>query len=145
MKLVAATKVRRAQEAVINARTFAETPAEFLCPLNEQLQVEDLDVRLTNARPVRKVALIVVTGDQGPLWPIQRCSSQEGGDPDRRTGKSWIGPHGDSRQIKGQFIFYADAQCFPAAKEAQVVADEVFSLFIRVELAYTKFVSIDQV
>ncbi|KAK1368397.1 hypothetical protein POM88_034489 [Heracleum sosnowskyi] len=64
MKLVAAAKVRRAQEAVVNARPFSETLVEVLYSINEQLQTEDVDVPLTNVRPDKKVAL-VVTGDRG--------------------------------------------------------------------------------
>ncbi|GAB4844771.1 hypothetical protein Ancab_038160 [Ancistrocladus abbreviatus] len=65
MKLVAAAKVRRAQEAVISGRPFAEALVEMLCNINEQLQSEDIDVPLTDIRIVRKVALVVITGDRG--------------------------------------------------------------------------------
>uniref|UniRef100_A0A2K1YDU0 F-ATPase gamma subunit n=1 Tax=Populus trichocarpa TaxID=3694 RepID=A0A2K1YDU0_POPTR len=49
MKLVAAAKVRSC----------------FLYNINEQLQTEDIDIPLTKVRPVKKVALVVVTGDRG--------------------------------------------------------------------------------
>lgn len=65
MKLVAAAKVRRAQEAVVNGRPFSETLVEVLYNMNEQLQTEDVDVPLTKIRTVKKVALMVVTGDRG--------------------------------------------------------------------------------
>ncbi|KAJ7946290.1 ATP synthase subunit gamma [Quillaja saponaria] len=65
MKLVAAAKVRRAQEAVVNGRPFSETLVEVLYNINEQLQTEDIDTPLTNVRPVKKIALVVVTGDRG--------------------------------------------------------------------------------
>nr|KYP62778.1 hypothetical protein KK1_017329 [Cajanus cajan] len=65
MKLVAAAKVRRAQEAVVNARPFSETLVEVLYNINEQLQTEDIDIPLTKIRPVKKVALVVCTGDRG--------------------------------------------------------------------------------
>ncbi|KAK9059449.1 hypothetical protein SSX86_020151 [Deinandra increscens subsp. villosa] len=58
MKLVAAAKVQRAQEAVVNAIPFSKTLVEVLYSINEQLQVEDVDVPLTNVRPVKKVALV---------------------------------------------------------------------------------------
>ncbi|MCE7766553.1 hypothetical protein GQL56_28400, partial [Pseudomonas putida] len=47
MKLVAAAKVRRAQEAVVGARPFSETLVEVLYNINEQLQTDDIDVPLT--------------------------------------------------------------------------------------------------
>ncbi|KAL0406933.1 UNVERIFIED_CONTAM: ATP synthase gamma chain, chloroplastic [Sesamum latifolium] len=65
MKLVAAAKVRRAQEAVINGRPFAETLVEVLFDINEQCQLEDVEVPLTAIRPVKRVALVVITGDRG--------------------------------------------------------------------------------
>ena len=65
MKLVAAAKVRRAQEAVVNARPFSESLVQVLYNINEQLQTDDIDVSLTNVRPVKKVGLVVVTGDSG--------------------------------------------------------------------------------
>uniref|UniRef100_A0A2V0USN6 ATP synthase gamma chain n=1 Tax=Quercus robur TaxID=38942 RepID=A0A2V0USN6_QUERO len=42
MKLVAAAKVRRAQEAVVNGRPFSETLVEVLYNINEQLQTDDV-------------------------------------------------------------------------------------------------------
>ncbi|XP_061993757.1 ATP synthase gamma chain 1, chloroplastic-like [Rosa rugosa] len=65
MKLVAAARVRRAQDAVINGRPFSETLVEVLYDINEQLQGEDVDIPLTNVRPVKKVALVVITSDRG--------------------------------------------------------------------------------
>ncbi|XVF03852.1 hypothetical protein REPUB_Repub05bG0028700 [Reevesia pubescens] len=65
MMLVAAAKIRRAQEAVINGRPFTEALVEFLFSINENLQCEDLDCPLTVIRPVKKVALVVITGDRG--------------------------------------------------------------------------------
>ncbi|CAK9172166.1 unnamed protein product [Ilex paraguariensis] len=64
MKLVTHAKVRRAQEVVVNARPFSETLVEVLYNINAQLKIEDIDIPLTNVRPV-KLALVVVTGDRG--------------------------------------------------------------------------------
>ena len=57
MKLVATAKVRRAQETVINSIPFAEAIVEVLFNINEQLQLDDIDVPLTNIRPVKKVSV----------------------------------------------------------------------------------------
>ncbi|XWS09793.1 hypothetical protein CRYUN_Cryun39dG0019600 [Craigia yunnanensis] len=65
MMLVAAARVRRGQEAVINGRPFTEALVEFLYTVNENLQCEDMDCPLTVTRPVKKVALVVLTGDRG--------------------------------------------------------------------------------
>merc|ERR1712118_123951 len=65
MKLVAAAKVRRAQEAVINGRPFAENLVKVLYGVNQCLQDEDVDSPLTNIRYVKSVLLVVITGDRG--------------------------------------------------------------------------------
>merc|ERR1711912_446 len=65
MKLVAAAKVRRAQEAVVNGRPFAENLVKVLYGVNQRLQDEDVDSPLTTVRAVKTVLLVVVTGDRG--------------------------------------------------------------------------------
>merc|ERR1712224_135992 len=65
MKLVAAAKVRRAQEAVLNGIPFAENLVKVLYGVNQRLQDEDVDSPLTSVRPVKTVLLVVVTGDRG--------------------------------------------------------------------------------
>ncbi|MBA0811837.1 hypothetical protein Gohar_025852, partial [Gossypium harknessii] len=41
---------------------------EVLYNINEPLRSEDIDVPLTNVRPVKKVALVIVAGDSWSLW-----------------------------------------------------------------------------
>lgn len=65
MKLVAAAKVRRAQEAVVNGRPFSENLVKVLYGVNQRLRTEDVDSPLINVRPVKTVLLAVVTGDRG--------------------------------------------------------------------------------
>merc|ERR1719387_2165458 len=65
MKLVAAAKVRRAQEAVVNGRPFSENLVRVLYGVNQRLQDEDVESPLTDIRPVKTVLLVVVTGDRG--------------------------------------------------------------------------------
>ncbi|EEE67257.1 hypothetical protein OsJ_24423 [Oryza sativa Japonica Group] len=65
MKLVAAAKVRRAQEAVVSSRPFSEALVEVLYNMNQEIQTEDIDLPLTRIRPVKKVALVVLTGERG--------------------------------------------------------------------------------
>lgn len=88
MKLVAAAKVRRAQDAVVNGRPFSENlvkvrtsmlhrnntaahhvlsicSAQVLFGVNQRLRVEDVDSPLVQVRPVKSVLLAVVTGDRG--------------------------------------------------------------------------------
>ena len=65
MKLVAAAKVRRAQDAVINARPFSESLVKVLFAINSRLAGEDVDVPLCAVRPVKTVLLLLCTGDRG--------------------------------------------------------------------------------
>ncbi|KAI7746796.1 hypothetical protein M8C21_007703 [Ambrosia artemisiifolia] len=157
MKLVAAAKVRRAQEAVVNARPFSETLVEVLYSINEQLQTEDVDVPLTNVRPVKKVALVVVTGDRGLCGGFNNfiLKKAEARIRELKTlGLDYVvisvGKKGNSYFLRRPYIpvdKFLDGSNLPTAKEAQAIADDVFSLFVseevdKVELLYTKFVSL---
>jgi len=157
MKLVAAAKVRRAQEAVVNGRPFSETLVQVLYNLNEQLQTEDVDIPLTQVRPVKKIAIVVVTGDRGLcggynnfiLKKAERRMKEL-----RELGVAYtivsVGKKGNSYFKRRPAIpvdKLLETGSMPTTKEAQAIADDVFSLFIseevdKVELLYTKFVSL---
>src|SRR5712692_1767408 len=63
MKMVAAAKLRRAQDAVIAARPYARKMKELLNHLATKV---DVNVHPHFAvRPLKKVAIIVVTADRG--------------------------------------------------------------------------------
>lgn len=157
MKLVAAAKVRRAQEAVVNSRPFSETLVEVLYNINEQLQTEDVDVPLTKVRPVKKVGLVVVTGDRGLCGGFNNAIIKKAESRIRELkalGLEYtvisVGKKGNSFFIRRPYIpvdKFVDGSNLPTAKEAQAIADDVFSLFLseevdKVELLYTKFVSL---
>jgi F-type H+-transporting ATPase subunit gamma len=65
MRLVAAAKVRRAQEQVIATRPFADRLAQVLYGLQTRLKFEEADLPLLKQRQVKKVCLLVITGDRG--------------------------------------------------------------------------------
>ncbi|KAK4421337.1 ATP synthase gamma chain, chloroplastic [Sesamum alatum] len=157
MKLVAAAKVRRAQEAVVNARPFSETLVGVLYNINEQLQTEDVDIPLTKVRPVKKVALVVVTGDRGLCGGFNNAIIKKAEARIRELkelGLDYtvisVGKKGNSYFIRRPYIpvdKFLEGSNLPTAKEAQAIADDVFSLFVseevdKVELLYTKFVSL---
>lgn len=157
MKLVAAAKVRRAQEAVINGRPFAETLVEVLCDINKQLRLEDIDVPLTNVRPVKRIGFIVVTSDRGLCGGFNNSVIKKAEVRMAQLEKLGIDYTVISIGKKGNAYFmrkpsihvdrFIEGENFPTAKEAQVIADHVFSLFVseevdKVELVYTKFVSL---
>lgn len=157
MKLVAAAKVRRAQEAVVNGRPFSETLVQVLYNLNEQLQTEDVDIPLTQVRPVKKIAIVVVTGDRGLCGGYNNFILKKA---ERRMkelrdlGVEYtivsVGKKGNSYFKRRPAIpvdKYLETGSMPTTKEAQAIADDIFSLFIseevdKVELLYTKFVSL---
>ncbi|XP_068668303.1 ATP synthase gamma chain, chloroplastic [Aristolochia californica] len=157
MKLVAAAKVRRAQEAVVNARPFSETLVEVLYNINEQLMTDDIDVPLTKVRPVKKVALVVITGDRGLCGPFNNAILKKA---ESRIAELKVlgleytvisvGKKGNSYFLRRPYIpvdRFLEGGTLPTTKEAQAIADDVFSLFVsedvdKVELLYTKFVSL---
>jgi len=158
MKLVAAAKVRRAQEAVLNGRPFAENLVKVLYGVNQRLQDEDVDSPLTTIRPVKTVLLVVVTGDRGlcggynnfvikkSVARIQelnemgvQCKILNIG----RKGSSFFKRRANKYKLSKQFGLGGA----PTTKEAQAMADEIFAEFVsqevdKVELLYTKFVSL---
>uniref|UniRef100_A0A0C9SB59 F-ATPase gamma subunit n=1 Tax=Wollemia nobilis TaxID=56998 RepID=A0A0C9SB59_9CONI len=157
MKLVAAAKVRRAQEAVVNGRPFSETLVQVLYNLNEQLQTEDVDIPLTQVRPVRKIALVVVTGDRGLCGGFNNFvikKAEQRMKELRQVGVEYtivsVGKKGSGyfqRRPQIPVDKFLDVGSVPTTKEAQAIADDIFSLFIseevdKVELLYTKFVSL---
>merc|ERR1719313_520954 len=65
MKLVAAAKVRRAQEAVLSSRPFIENVERIMGGLLQKVKRDGLDLPLLEERPVKKVGLVSITGDRG--------------------------------------------------------------------------------
>merc|ERR1719451_123201 len=65
MKLVAAAKVRRAQEAVLRSRPFSETLERILGGLLQRVKTEGLELPLLESRDVKTVGLVSITGDRG--------------------------------------------------------------------------------
>eukprot|EP00850_Spirogloea_muscicola_P009378 SM000052S17770 [mRNA] locus=s52:609708:610880:+ [translate_table: standard] len=157
MKLVAAAKVRRAQEAVVNGRPFSENLVKVLFNVNEQLQTEDVEIPLTEVRPVKKVAVVVVTGDRGLCGGYNNFIIKKAELRIRELkalGLDFtivsIGKKGNTYFKRRPYIpvdKFLETGSAPTTKEAQAVADELFSLFVseevdKVELLYTKFVSL---
>ncbi|CAI8596602.1 unnamed protein product [Vicia faba] len=157
MKLVSAARVRRAQEAVINGRPFSETFAQVLQSINQQLQSDDVQVPLTAVRPVKNVALVVITGDRGLCGGFNNSVAKKAEARVRELNKLGIGCVVISVGKKGNSYFkrtsfvqvdrFIENRGFPTTKDAQIIADDVFSLFVteevdKVELVYTKFVSL---
>jgi F-type H+-transporting ATPase subunit gamma len=157
MRLVAAAKVRRAQEQVIATRPFADRLAQVLYGLQTRLRFEDVDLPLLKKREVQSVGLLVISGDRGLCGGynsniIRRAENRakelqaEGKDYKYvLVGRKAI----QYFQRRNQPIdaTYTGLEQIPTAAEASNIAEELLSLFLsegvdRVELVYTKFVSL---
>lgn len=130
---------------------------EVLYDINEQLQGEAIDVPLTNVRPVKKVALVVITSDRGLCGGFNNALTKKAQIRIAELKKFGlevtlisVGKKGNSYFMRRPEINVdrlIEGGTFPTAKEAQVIADDVFSLFVseevdKVELVYTKFLSL---
>jgi F-type H+-transporting ATPase subunit gamma len=157
MRLVAAAKVRRAQEQVTSTRPFADRLAQVLYGLQARLRFEEANLPLLKKREIRKVALLVVSGDRGLCGAyntnvIRRA--EERAKQLKAEGIEYtyvlIGRKSIQyfqRREQPIDASYANLEQIPTAAEASMVADELLSLFLsetvdRVELVYTKFVSL---
>jgi len=155
MKLVAAAKVRRAQEAVIRSRPFSETLERILGGLIERLSTESLDIPLMESRTAKKVALLSITGDRGLCGgynanAIKKTEAriaelkEQGVEVELIT----VGNKGSTYFKKRETPVRASYACGqgPTAEEATAIAGEILSSYYageidRVELLYTSFVS----
>lgn len=158
MKLVAAAKVRRAQEAVLNGRPFSESLVKVLYGVNLLLMDGEVQSPLTILRAVRTVMLSIVTGDRGLCggynnYVIKKSLKRIG-----ELSAIQVGVRVMNIGRKGSLYYnrrasrYALSTNFviggaPSAQDAQRISDSLFSEFLsaqvdKVEILYTKFVSL---
>src|SRR5436190_19521973 len=64
MKMVSAAKLRRAQDAIIQMRPYAQKLQEVLSNIVSNSD-GDMSIKLAEERPVEKVLFIVITSDRG--------------------------------------------------------------------------------
>lgn len=157
MRLVAAAKVRRAQEQVTATRPFADRLAQVLFGLQTRLRFEEADLPLLKKRDVQTVGLLVISGDRGLCGGYNANVIRRG----ETRAKELKAEGRDYRYVivgrKALQYFqrrdqpinasFSGLEQIPTAAEASKVADELLSLFLsetvdRVELIYTKFVSL---
>jgi F-type H+-transporting ATPase subunit gamma len=125
--------------------------------INERLRIDDVEVPLTAVRPVKNVALVVITGDRGLCGGFNNSvvkKAESRIEELKELGVNCVvisvGKKGNaffSRRSSVQVDRFIEHGGFPTAKEAQAIADDVFSLFVneevdKVELVYTRFVSL---
>ncbi len=157
MRLVAAAKVRRAQQQVIATRPFADKLAQVLYSLQSRLKFADATSPLLQQRQVKCVALLVVTGDRGLCGgynssiirkaELRAKELQAQGLDYRFVTVGRKATQYFQRRNQPIDATYTGLEQIPTAVEAGNIADELLSLFLsetvdRVELIYTKFVSL---
>jgi len=156
MKLVAAAKVRRAQDAVIATRPFSETLQSVFGGLIGRMGGEALDLPLLTQREVKKVTLVVITGDRGLCggynsFMIKKAEA-------RFNELKDAGIACDMVLIGKKAITYFRRRNFPIrktfetgqnpnSKEALAISEELLNTYLSgesdaIELLYTKFVSL---
>jgi F-type H+-transporting ATPase subunit gamma len=157
MRLVAAARVRRAQEQVTATRPFADRLAQVLYGLQTRLRFEDVDLPLLKKREVKTVGLLVISGDRG------LCGGYNSNIIRRAENRA---KELQAEGVNYKFVLvgrkaiqyfqrreqpidgtYTGLEQIPTASEATEVADQLLSLFLsesvdRIELIYTKFVSL---
>jgi len=155
MRLVAAAKVRRAQDAVLKTRPFSETLQKVLGGLIQRLKKENFDSPLMSERPVNKVLLVLMTGDRGlcggyNTYAIKKAEQriQELKDADIPFDMICIGNKGNQYFRKRINVIenYPIGNA-PNAEDATKIADSLLSTYLagdadRVELLYTRFTSL---
>ncbi|MDM9384420.1 F0F1 ATP synthase subunit gamma [Chlorogloeopsis sp. ULAP01] len=157
MRLVAAARVRRAQEQVLSTRPFADRLAQVLYGLQARLRFEEANLPLLRKREIKSVGLLVISGDRGLCGGyntnvIKRAENRakelkaEGVDykfviVGRKAAQYF------QRRDQPIDAVYTGLEQIPTAAEASNIANELLSLFLsesvdRIELIYTRFVSL---
>jgi F-type H+-transporting ATPase subunit gamma len=156
MKMVAAAKVRRAQDSVMATRPFSETLQSVFGGLINRLGGEAADLPLLTQREVNKVTIVVITGDRGLCggynsFMIKKTEARikelkaQGIESDLIL----IGNKGRSYFKRRTYPIRKEFECTqnPDSKQALAISEEIINSFLSgetdaVELLYTKFVSL---
>jgi F-type H+-transporting ATPase subunit gamma len=157
MRLVAAARVRRAQEQVLSTRPFADRLAQVLYGLQTRLRFEDADLPLLKKRQVKSVGLLVISGDRGLCGGYNANVIKRAENRAKELQKEGVDYKFVIVGRKAEQYFrrreqpidksYTGLEQIPNSSEATQIADELLSLFLsesvdRIELIYTRFVSL---
>jgi len=156
MKLVAAAKVRRAQDAVLATRPFSETLQSVFGGLIGRLGGEAMDLPLLTQREVKKVTLVCITGDRGLCGGYNSFIIKKTENRIKELQASGI--EADLILIGKKGISYFERRGYPVrktyetgqnpnAKQALGISEEILNTYLSgeadaIELLYTKFVSL---
>jgi len=157
MRLVAAAKVRRAQEQVLRSRPFADKLARVLENLQSRMRFEDADAPLLESRDVKSIVLLAVTGDRGLCGGynaniIKRTETRfaelqsQGYTVNLMLIGTKVITYFRNRNYPVKTVFSSLEQV-PTANEANSISNEVLAEFLsdsadRIEIIYTKFINL---
>ncbi|GAB6172780.1 ATP synthase F1 subunit gamma [Paradesulfitobacterium aromaticivorans] len=151
MKMVAAAKLRKAQEKVVSARPYARQLQEILARL-AQAQV-DVSHPLLDRRPVHRVGYVLITSDRGLCGGFNanliRMTSGILAEQANGKGLVTVGRKGRDFFRRGKVEILAEFTGLgddPSFLQAQQIAREVMDLyqkgeFDEVHLLYTEFIT----
>jgi F-type H+-transporting ATPase subunit gamma len=158
MRLVAAAKVRRAQQRVQAARPYAEAVVHMLREAVSECAPIDLqDLPVLQQRPVKKIAILVISSDRGLCGGYNTTTFRE-------VVKRITTLQSEGKEVslilvgmKAAAFFkhfkieklktYTLLPAIPTVAEAKLIADQTAELFVEkkvdaVEIIGTKFISL---
>lgn len=156
MQMVAAAKVRRAQERVTAAKPFSEQIADVFRQVAAQLPAGEYKSPLIETRPVKRVAVVVVTSDKGLCGGYNANVIRAGVNRLRHWAQAGVEPRLILVGTKGVQFFrhsnyqvvsrYTQLPAIPTFTEATEIVREATNLYAagdvdQVEFIYTKFKS----
>lgn len=158
MKLVAAARVRRAQEEVLVTRPYHDKITQLMFEFNDVLKNDDISNVLTTVRPVKRVMLVCMTGERGLCGAFNASIIKKTEDRYKEltaqgleVGVYMVGKKGRDfftrNRDKYKLVRYTPTQQRPTGYGAAIMADYITALFTsgtfdKVELVFSKFVSL---
>lgn len=147
MQMVAASKMRRAQQSALAGRPYAALMNQVLAEVLDQ--VGDFTHPLMESREVRKTALVVVASDKGLCGGLNGNIMREAAKYDKastlyicagRKASQFVAR--TRRQLAAEFT-YKDAPLFSEARAISKFAREMFlsGEVDRVDILFTNFIS----
>jgi F-type H+-transporting ATPase subunit gamma len=156
MKMVAAAKVRRAQDRVLATRPYAQKLKEIFQGVAYKMADEDLNEPLLEKREVKNVGLLILSADKGLCggynsnmfrFAVQKMQEITAAG---QTPKAWlVGTKAVTFFRRGEVETlgrYSQLPAIPTYTEAEMLMEAVTSAFVeqkvdKVILLYTNFVS----
>ncbi|ABM77236.1 MAG: ATP synthase subunit gamma [Prochlorococcus sp. TMED223] len=159
MRLVAAAKVRRAQEQVLRSRPFADRLARVLENIQSRMSFEMADAPLLKTSDLKTITLLAVTGDRGLCGGynsniIKRTEQRyaelngQGYKVDLvligRKAITYFSNRSSQYTIRATFT---GLEQVPTSDDAESITTEVLAEFLsqstdRIEVIYTKFINL---